>query len=160
MANKNGKTVDVVFERKNFKDSTTAFLSKYGTLEPIYKEFVRNMTKEKVRNTIKNMHFKHELAENKTNIDFECLIEAIKRNNERDTVQKENFVTKVEAVMQKLSEVENLRKHYDNVMKKIPEITEDQNKEKKSTTVVNKSSITFLKSGKNSTKSGQTVQDK
>lgn len=160
MTNINEKTVDVVFERKNFKDSKTATLSKYGTLEPSYKEFVRNMTKEQVRNTINKMHFKHELAENKTNIDFECLIEAIKKNNERDTVQKETFVTKVEAAMQKLAEVENLRKHYDSVMRKLPEITAAQNKEKSATVVNNKSSITFLRSGKNSAKSRQAIQNK
>lgn len=158
MSNRNEKTVDVVFESKNIKNFATATLSQYGTLEPAYKEFVRNVTKEQIRNKIQKMHHKHELAERKTNIDFECLIEAIKKNNERDTVQKESFVTKVEAVMQKLAEVDSLRKHYESVMKKLPEITAAQNKEK-SATAVNESSVTFLKSGKNNTKSRQTIQD-
>lgn len=156
MANENEKTVDVVFERKNSTNFKTASLSKYGTLEPTYKEFVRNMTKEQVRNTVKKMHLKHEIPENKTGIDFECLVDAIKQNNERDTVQKENFVVKVEAVMKKLAEVENLRKHYYSVMKKLPEITAAQNKEK-SATIMKKSCITFLKNDKNSTKPKQTM---
>lgn len=158
MTNRNEKTVDIVFERKHFCDSKTASLSKYGTLEPSYKEFVRNMTEEQARKTLQKMHLKHESAEYKTNIDFECLIDAIKKNNERDTAQKEHFVMKVEAAMQKLAEVENLRKHFDKVMKKLPEITLAHNKEK-SATVVNKSSVTFFKSGKNSKKSRQTIQD-
>lgn len=159
MANGNEKTVDVVFERKNFMNSTTVPLSKYGTLEPTYKEFVRNLTKEQVRNTINKLHFRDELPGKKTNVghkehdvNLEYLIDAIKKNNERDTVQKENFVTKVELAMQKLAEVEKLRKHYYNIIKKLPEITAAQNKDKNAT-VVKKSSITFLKSGKSSTKS-------
>lgn len=159
MANRNDKTVDVVYERKNFKNFTTATRSQYGTLEPAYKEFVRNMTKEQVRNTIQKMNFMHELAERKKDVDFESLVEAIKQNHERDTVQKENFVTKVEAAMQKLAEVDSLRRHYDSVMKKLPELTAAQNKEK-GATVVNKSSISFLKSGKNSMKSRKTIENK
>lgn len=155
MANRNEKRVDVVFERKNLTNSKTASLSKYGTLEPTYKEFVRNMTKEQVKNTIKTMNFKRELPEKKTKLDFESLVDAIKNNNERDTVQKENFVTKVEVAMQKLAEVEKLRKYYYSIMKKLPEITAAQNKDK-SATVVNKSSITLLK---NSTKPKQTIQE-
>lgn len=155
MENRNEKTVDVVFQQKNFTDFKTASLSKYGTLEPTYKEFVRNMTKEQVH-TIKKMRIKHEVPENKTGIDFDCLVDAIKQNNERDTVQKENFVVKVEAVMKKLAEVEKLRKHYYSIMKKLPQITAAQDKEK-SATIVKKSSITFLKNGKNSTNPKETI---